>query len=204
MNKKTEIHEDESILAKQQAFLGKFQIINLREKRTVCERKFVGLDCIDKLLTDLQETWENTIKMKKKYKTDWTPEKKNLHEQARQCKSCNVKFDNSDAKKVKHTHHLHYKEKDNYESALCADCNRAFQERTSTLNIIVHNLSYDLNLILKQASPHFEFNLNKRQGFKYYCAQVGKLKFIDSMNMIKGSLSSLANEFSEPFNMFIE
>ena len=112
LNKKTEIHEDESILAKQQAFLGKFQIVNLREKRTVCERKFVGLDCIDKLLTDLQETWENTIKNEKKYKIDWTPEKKKLHEQARQRKSCNVKFDNSDAKKVKHAHHLHYKEKD--------------------------------------------------------------------------------------------
>ena len=66
LNKKTEIHEDESILAKQQAFLGKFEIINLREKRTVCQKKFVGLDCIDKLLTGLQASWENVKKNEKK------------------------------------------------------------------------------------------------------------------------------------------
>ena len=83
---------------------------------------------------------------------------------------------------------------DNYETALCSSCNRSFQEKNKSLIVLVHNLSYDWSLILKQASPHFQFKLNKRQGFRYYSGQLENLKFVDSMNMIKGSLSSLASE----------
>ena len=38
----------------------------------------------------------------------------------------------------------------------------------------------------------FEFNINKKDGMKFYCATVGKLKLVDSCNMLKGSLSNLA------------
>ena len=59
--------------------------------------------------------------------------------------------------------------------------------------MVVHNLSYDLSLILKEYDKEkFNFKVNKKDGMKFYSASVGKLKFVDSCNMLKGSLSNLA------------
>ena len=38
----------------------------------------------------------------------------------------------------------------------------------------------------------FESNINKKEGMKFYCATIEKLKLVDSCNMLKGSLSNLA------------
>ena len=38
----------------------------------------------------------------------------------------------------------------------------------------------------------FDFNVNNKDGMRFYSATVGKLKFVDSCNMLKGSLSNLA------------
>ena len=36
----------------------------------------------------------------------------------------------------------------------------------------------------------FDFNVNKRDGMRFYSATAGKLKFVDSCSMLKGSLSN--------------
>ena len=193
LNKKTEIHENDSLLATQHAFASQFKLIDLREKKTISKETYIGSSCIDDMLSNLNRIWESTRKSHKEFKIDWTPDKKKLHSKATRCSNCKVKFGSSkDSKKC--AHHLHFKEKDNYDSALCSRCNRLFQEKKKTLIVLVHNLSYDWSLILKQASPEFVFKLNKRQGFHYYSGQFENLKFVDSLNMIKGSLSSLASE----------
>ena len=38
----------------------------------------------------------------------------------------------------------------------------------------------------------FDFNVNKKDGMKFYCATVGKLRLVDTCNMLKASLSNLA------------
>ena len=62
------------------------------------------------------------------------------------------------------------------------------------LPVVVHNLSYDLSLILKEYDEEkFDFKVNKKDGMKFYFASVGKLKSVDSCNMLKGNLSNLAS-----------
>ena len=61
--------------------------------------------------------------------------------------------------------------------------------------VIFHNLSYDLSLILKQYDENtYDFKVNKKVGMNFYSATVGKLKLVDSMNMIKGSLANIADQ----------
>ena len=193
LNKKEEVHEDPQILATQEAFAARFNIINLKENKTVVERSFFGGDCIDNFLKSFQESWDNIRKSQDNFPIHWSARKKRLHAQAQKCSNCQVTFDKSKSRK-KHAHHDHSKEKDNYLSALCSQCNLSFQNRLKTLVVLIHNLSYDWSLILRQASPDLEFKLNKRQGFKYYSGQFRDLKFVDSLNMLKGSLGSLADE----------
>ena len=89
-------------------------------------------------------------------------------------------------------HHFHHLKENNYAGSLCTQCN--LKLRTPLfLPVVIHNLSYDLSLILKEYDESmFEFNINKKEGMKFYCATVGKLKLVDSCNMLKGSLSNLA------------
>ena len=50
-----------------------------------------------------------------------------------------------------------------------------------------------VSLMLKEYDEEkFNFNVNKKEGMRFYSASVGKLQFIDSCNMLKGSLSNLA------------
>ena len=59
--------------------------------------------------------------------------------------------------------------------------------------LLFHNLSYNLSLILKEYDKDkSEFNVNKKNRMRFYSACVGKLKFVDSCNMLKGSPSNLA------------
>ena len=41
----------------------------------------------------------------------------------------------------------------------------------------------------------FKVNVNKKDGMRFYSATIGKLMFVDSCNMLKGSLSSLASQY---------
>ena len=47
-------------------------------------------------------------------------------------------------------------------------------------------------MIIKEYDDKFDIKVNKKGGMKFYSADVGKLKFMDSCNMLKGSLSNLA------------
>ena len=58
LNKKSEIHEDDSLLATQQAFASQFKLIDIRNKETISEQTFIGSSCIDDLLTSLSQTWK--------------------------------------------------------------------------------------------------------------------------------------------------
>ena len=51
-----------------------------------------------------------------------------------------------------------------------------------------------MSLILREAGSEHSFEVNKKEGFKFYSAKYKKIKFLDSLNFLKGSLSSLVSE----------
>ena len=55
------------------------------------------------------------------------------------------------------------------------------------LPVVIHNLSYDLSLMLKNYDEDkFSFNINKKEGMHFYSATVGKLKLLDSCKNAQG------------------
>ncbi|XP_066964218.1 uncharacterized protein [Macrobrachium rosenbergii] len=61
------------------------------------------------------------------------------------------------------------------------------------LPVLVHNLSYDAALILKEAFAKHNFEILKHDGGTFYALKMGNIRLMDSLNKIRGSLSSLAS-----------
>ena len=180
-----------NILATQEAFLGKYVIIDLRNEKIIRYASFHGTGCIDNFLGSLSKDWKDIYDSHPSYKIHMTPADEDHFNAATECKVCHSSFSSSN-RKVRH--HYHSKPTHNYAGALCNNCNITFKEKVEFLPVYFHNLTYDLTLILKQANLSFDFSVNKKSGFKFYSATYDKVKLVDSYNMIKGSLSSLASE----------
>ena len=143
------------------------------------------------MLTNLTNDW-NDIAVNLNFPINFSDEDQQSHNRKSSCDICQCKFNKTNRKKIQH--HFHYLQFDNYAGTLCAPCN--LQLKTPHfLPVIVHNLSYDLSLILKEYDEElFKVNVNKKDGIRFYSATIGKLKFVDSCNMLKGSLSSLSSQ----------
>ena len=192
LNKINGEEDDETnILATQHAFLGKYVIIDLKNEKIISHASFEGLDCIDKLLNRMSKDWNSIFASHPKYKIDISPSDKARFDKAAECDSCNKPFSKKNKKVM---HHHHSKPTNNFAGVLCNSCNLAFKEKSSFLPVYFHNLSYDLTLILKQASSSYNIDVKKKSGMRFYCGSYDKIKLIDSYNMIKGSLSNLARE----------
>ena len=141
------------------------------------------------MLTNLTNDWKE-ISSTLNFPINFSQEDKKIHAEKKNCDICKCKFNKTNRKKTKH--HFHYLKEDNYAGTLCTSCNLKLR-MPHFLPVVVHNLSYDLSLILKEYDEdRFEFDINKKEGMRFYSATVGKLKFVDSCNMLKGSLSNLA------------
>ena len=155
------------------------------------ERTYFGDDCVNDMLTNLTNDW-NDIAVNLNFPINFSDEDQQCHNRKSSCDICQCKFNKTNRKKMQH--HFHYLQFDNYAGTLCALCN--LQLKTPHfLPVIVHNHSYDLSLILKEYDEEmFKVNVNKKDGMRFYSATIGKLKFVDSCNMLKGSLSTLASQ----------
>ena len=140
------------------------------------------------MLTSLTKDWKS-ISSKLNFPINFSPEDMELHAQKKKNVICAIV--NSTKRHIK-KNHFHYLKENNYAGTLCTQCN--LKLRTPFfLPVVIHNLSYDLSLILKQYDEtKFDFSVNKKDGMRFYCATVGKLKLVDSCNMLKGSLSNLS------------
>ena len=190
LNKKSyENNEDNNIISNQDAIAFCYKVCDVRkETKIIAQKTYFGYDCVDVMLTDLMKI-AHDLKSQQNYKPHPSPADIDLHTSKTVCDICQSKFHSKNRKVL---HHFHYIEMDNYAGTLCNKCN--LQLRTPNhLPVIVHNLSYDLTLILKQAHPKFQFSVNKKSGFKFYSGRVKNLYFMDSLNMLSGSLSSLAS-----------
>ena len=191
LNKKNE-DDHPTQIATQHPFAYKYSIINIIDTPYVeKETMYVGEDCVNDMLTNISNDWKG-IQEKYTYPINISNQELKIHRLKSVCDICQSKFNTSDKKKT--CHHFHYKPINNYASTLCACCNLKLKT-PQYLPILVHNLSYDLSLILKDYDEdQFKVEVNKKQGMNFYSATIGKLRFIDSCNMLKGSLSSLAKQ----------
>ena len=104
--------------------------------------------------------------------------------------SVNASLIKTDCKKIKH--HFHHLKENNYAGTLCSACNLKLRI-PHYLPVVINNLSCDLTLIVKEYDEdNFDFNVNKKDVMRFYSASAGWIKFVDSCNMFKGSLSNLA------------
>ena len=141
------------------------------------------------MLKNITNDW-NAISSRLNYPINFSEEDKKSHNETIKCDICKCKFNKTDRKKTKH--HFHYLKENSYTGTLCSVCNLKLRT-PHYLPVIIHNLGYDLTIILKEYDEDkFDFNVNKKDGMRFYLASVGKFKFVDSCNMLKGSLSNKA------------
>ena len=135
--------------------------------------------------------WFEILREAKRYEICMTDKDINIYLKTKSCRYCQRSF-SADIVKVRH--HNSLLESNNFIAAICNHCNLKMKNMFPLLNVLVHNLSYDMTLILKEASSIYNFSIHKMSGAKYYYGRVKYLKFIDSLNMINGSLDKLASE----------
>ena len=127
------------------------------------------------MLTNLTNDW-NTISSALNYPVNFSEEDQTRYQNAKKCYICNSKFNKSDHKKTKH--HYHYIKENNYAGTLCISCNLKLRT-PHFLPVVVHSLSYDLSLILKELDgDRVDVNVNKKNKIRFYSTSVGKSKFI--------------------------
>ena len=179
-------------VATQHAFAYKYCLINVIDKQNPViakEKTYYGMDCVNDMLTSLTNDW-NTISSTLKYPINFSEEDRKRHNEAKKCSICKRRFNKTDRKKIKR--HFHYLKENNYAGSFCNACDLKLRT-PHFLPVVIHNLSYDLSLMLKEYDDErFEFKVNKKDEMRFYSASVGKLKFVDSCNMLKGHLSDLA------------
>ena len=179
-------------VATQHTFGYKYCLINIidKQKHTIAkERSYYGNDCVNDMLSNLTDDWKE-ISSTLNHPLNISEEDMKKHNEKNKCDICKCRFNKMDRKKIKH--HFHHLRENNYARTLCSSCN--LKLRTPHYHpVVVHDLSYDLTLILKEYDKdRFDFNVNKKDVMRFYSASAGKLKFVGSCNMLKGSLSNLA------------
>ena len=181
------------MIATQHPFAYKYIIANIIDdnQHTIeSEHTFIGEDSVNSLLDKLSEDWES-IRKKYNYPINVSDEDRKRHIQIRKCDICNSSFSSKNPKVL---HHVHLLRNNNYASILCNTCNLRLPT-PAQLPVIIHNLSYDLTLILKYFNDtKYKVDITKKNGNNYDYARIGNLKFIDSVNMLKGRLNHLSNE----------
>ena len=135
-------------------------IVNVIDKdnpTVVKERTYFGDNCVNDMLTNMTKDWSD-ISTNLNFPINFSDKDRQSHAMKTTCDICQCKFNKTNRKKMQH--HFHYLQYDNYAGTLCAPCN--LQLKTPhLLPVIVHDLSYDLSLILKEYDEEkFKVSIN--------------------------------------------
>lgn len=163
-----------------------------RNGEVVYKKTEVGEDVASSLISNLKIEWGKIREERCMYPIDLTPTDVENFNKQRQCELCNKRFKDG---KDKHRHHLHTKSELNYVGAYCSKCNLACSDRYRKLPIFIHNMSYDMGLILRQMKQKEEITILPKQALKFLQVRIGNLEFLDSLQFLNGSLDSLARDF---------
>ncbi|XP_069957694.1 uncharacterized protein [Cherax quadricarinatus] len=148
-----------------------------------------GVQCIDHMYDRLSSLWD-WIKMNTPcYPLHMTREQHIHFAIQKKCNFCHQDFTLT---KPKVRHHDHLMPKANYLGALCNNCNLRQKNSGKYLPVIIHNLSYDMALIIKELSVKAPINVLMKQGYKFLKVEIGALRFLDSLAFLSAGLASLA------------
>ena len=136
-----------------------------------------------------------------------TEQEKISYENATTCPNCKNHFDQNSRKKVRH--HCHTTGR--FLSAVCSKCNLQLKYRKRKrpgknedeffIPVIAHNMKrYDSHLMIKHyerhASLELPINVIPSNAEKFVAFQIGKLRFLDSLQFQNASLDKLVNTLS--------
>ncbi|XP_069950770.1 uncharacterized protein [Cherax quadricarinatus] len=167
-------------------------IIFDRKGEIVCIKSYKGEDAVNHFILNVSGEW-NKIKFRRQYhEIHMSEEDKMKHDSQNTCELCGNTFKNP---KDKHKHHDHTLNFNNYIGAYCARCNMQCKDKREKLLLFCHNMSYDLGIILKELNvDKYNVEIHSKQGFKFLKVEIGKVRFQDSLSLLNGSLSTLAEQ----------
>ncbi|XP_069179599.1 uncharacterized protein [Procambarus clarkii] len=171
-------------------------IIVDRNHTVVDKFTYFGGDSVTHFMQRVATKWEIIRSTLHHYEIDMSLEDMIHFRRQTHCQFCEQVFTPSN---FKVQHHDHLREKLNYIGALCNYCNLRHKNALESLVLIAHNMSYDMGLILREFTmdSNIKSNILMRHGTKYLKVEIGKLKFLDSLAFITGSLSSLAKTHTD-------
>ncbi|XP_069936724.1 uncharacterized protein [Cherax quadricarinatus] len=167
-------------------------IIFDRKGEIVCIKSYKGEDAVNHFILNVSGEW-NKIKFRRQYhEIHMSEEDKMRHDSQNTCELCGNTFKKP---KDKHKHHDHTLNFNNYIGAYCARCNMQCKDKREKLLLFCHNMSYDLGIILKELNvDKYNVEIHSKQGFKFLKVDIGKVRFQDSLSLLNGSLSTLAEQ----------
>ncbi|XP_069175223.1 uncharacterized protein [Procambarus clarkii] len=164
-----------------------------REFNVVETYSYVGPDAVNHFITKLEASWKAIHAQLPNFPKNLSREQERMFQRQNTCQLCHQTFKD---KKDKHRHHNHAIQENNYLGAYCARCNLQCKNARRYLTTFSHNAAYDLGIILKELSknPHRDVEILTKEGLKFMQVIIGKLKFLDSLALLNGSLGTLASE----------
>lgn len=163
----------------------------VKNYRAKSENEDIGEIFIDKMLEVQEEIFDYIYNPKYPKLKDivMTPEEKKQFKEAKECYICNKPCDSSD----KRRDHCHYSGK--YRGCAHNACNLNLNYEKYQIPVIFHNLKgYDAHIIIKAFNRKFT-NLHciASTEEKFITFSFEKLKFIDSLAHLSGSLDTLSS-----------
>ncbi|XP_053641949.2 uncharacterized protein [Cherax quadricarinatus] len=167
-------------------------IIFDRTGEIVCMKSYKGEDAVNHFILSVSGEWTK-IKFRRAYHViHMTEEDKMRHDSQVTCELCGNTFKNAQDKRKHHDHTLKF---NNYIGTYCGHCNLQCKDKSEKLLLFCHNMSYDLGIILKELQvDKYEIELHSKQGLRFLKVDIGKVRFQDSLSLLNGSLSTLADQ----------
>ena len=158
----------------------------------------VSANAADDFISNLRRDWKGVKERKQTYPLTMTEADQEKFNATLNCELCHQPFKSG---RDKHRHHDHLVQGRNYLGAYCNRCNFACSDRRNTLTVFLHNMSYDLGLVLKEMrDAKAEITIHPKTNLKFLSVKIGDLKFVDSLQVMNGSLESLAKQFVDGGN----
>ncbi|XP_042858741.1 uncharacterized protein LOC122244830 [Penaeus japonicus] len=160
-----------------------------REGRIIDCFRYCGSDASTHFIKRLSGVWWSVRQTMPNYPLHMTWKDSQQFKKADVCCVCGTRF----AKNVvKNRHHDHMLRRNNYLGACCTRCNLQMRNQRMLLPVLIHNMSYDISIILKELTLDIPIQILPNHGLKYYHVRIGDLGFLDTMAFMSGSLASIA------------
>ncbi|XP_064106780.1 uncharacterized protein LOC135215755 [Macrobrachium nipponense] len=182
---------DENGITSRHKMISFSYIIINRDGEVVKTRTLTSRHSATELVNALDEDWSSLALEKCHFPINISPSDEERFMRATRCELCDKRFVRGHDK---HRHHDHMKREDNFVGAYCQRCNQMCADKYKTLRVFVHNMSYDLGLILKEMEDDHPIRVQPKNGMKFLSVRINNLLFLDTLQFLSGSLEVLARD----------